>query len=200
MNKIILAICLGFLTAVSVVYTNAQTEDTIANSVIRLHIRANSNDAEDQELKLKVRDRILKEAGQLFDDAKDIAIAREYTKENLDAITEIAKDEIRKNGYNYNVRTSFGKADFPTKIYGDMTLPAGTYESLVVEIGSGEGENWWCVMFPPLCFVEEAYAGIDKESEDILIQNLGKDTYSALKDGKVQIKFKVYEVLKNYGF
>ena len=200
MNKIILAIALGFLTAVSVVCTAAQTEDTIANSVIRLHIRANSNDIKDQQLKLKVRDRILKEAGQMFDNSKDIAVAREYTEENLNTITEIAKDEIRKNGYNYNVRTSFGKADFPSKIYGDMTLPAGTYEALVVEIGSGKGENWWCVMFPPLCFVEEAYAGIDEESEEILIQNLGEDTYSALKDGKVQIKFKVYEVLKNYGF
>jgi stage II sporulation protein R len=200
MNKIILAIALGFLTAVSVVCSANQTEDTIANSVIRLHIRANSNDIKDQQLKLKVRDRILKEAGQMFDNSKDIAIAREYTEENLNTITEIAKDEIRKNGYNYNVRTSFGKADFPTKIYGDMTLPAGTYEALVVEIGSGKGENWWCVMFPPLCFVEEAYAGIDEESEEILIQNLGEDTYSALKDGKVQIKFKVYEVLKNYGF
>lgn len=200
MNKIILAIALGFLTAVSVVCSAARTEDTIANSVIRLHIRANSNDIKDQELKLKVRDRILKEAGQRFNNSRDIATAREYTKENLNTITEIAKDEIQKNGYNYNVKASFGKADFPTRIYGDMTLPAGTYEALVVEIGSGKGENWWCVMFPPLCFVEEAYAGIDEESEEILIQNLGEDTYSSLKGGKVQIKFKVYEVLKNYGF
>jgi len=77
-----------------------------------------------------------------------------------------------------------------------MTLPAGTYEAMTVEIGSGEGNNWWCVMFPPLCFVEETVAVVDEKTEKILIQNMGKDTYSMLKDNKIQIKFKIYEAFK----
>lgn len=196
MNKVILAICVGFLCAISIVCSVNSIHEKAANSVIRLHIRANSNSKEDQELKLKVRDAILKEAKNVFGDITDIQKAREYAKESTRIINEIAKNEIVKNGYNYNVRTSFGKADFPTKTYGDMTLPAGTYEAMTVEIGSGEGNNWWCVMFPPLCFVEETVAVVDDKTEKILIQNMGKDTYSMLKDNKIQIKFKIYEAFK----
>lgn len=197
MKKLPLAICLGFLIAISLVCTVSKTEEALSGGVIRLHVRANSNSPEDQELKLKVRDRILSEAERLADKGADIESARALTNENLDFIEDIAEEEIKRNGFSYDVSVRFGKSEFPTKAYGDMTLPAGTYEALTVEIGSGKGENWWCVMFPPLCFADEAYAGVSPASEEILIGSLGNDTYSMVKGDKIQIKFKVYELIQS---
>ncbi len=200
MKKLSIALCLGVLIAISVLSTVRTTEETLANGVIRLHIRANSDSPEDQSLKLKVRDRILKEAGHLFENTASTEEARIAASGNLEQIKTIAEDEIRRNGYDYPVNIRLGKSDFPMKVYNDLSLPAGTYEALVVEIGSGEGQNWWCVMFPPLCFVDEACTELSPESEEILINNLGDDTYSMLSGGKPVIKFKVYEMIKNWSF
>jgi len=197
MKKLAISIALGFLIAVSLVCTVNKTEYALSNGVIRLHVKANSNSDEDQVLKLKVRDRILKEMEELSQSGASIEDIRRKTAESLKNIENIAIEEIKKQGYNYDVTAKLGKSEFPTKTYGDMTLPAGTYEALVVEIGSGDGENWWCVMFPPLCFADEAYAGTSPASEEILISNLGKDTYSMVKSDKIQIKFKVYELIQN---
>lgn len=200
MKKLSIALCLGMLIAISVLSTVRTTEETLANGVMRLHIRANSDSDEDQALKLKVRDRILKEAGHLFENTTSTADALRQASDNLSYIKSIAEDEIALNGYDYPVNIRLGKSDFPMKVYNDLTLPAGTYEALVVEIGSGSGQNWWCVMFPPLCFVDEACTEIDTDTEEILINNLGDDTYSMLNGGKPVIKFKVYEMIKNWSF
>ena len=195
MKKLVLAICVGFCIAASVICTVNQTEDALANGVIRLHIRANSNSEEDQALKLKVRDRLLSESKKMMKNDMSIDEVRSYARENLADIRAIAVDEIRKNGYDYDVNVNYGKSEFPVKTYGDMTLPAGTYEALVVEIGASEGENWWCVMFPPLCFVDEACVG--PEAPEMLIESLGEDTYDMVSNDKIQIKFKVYELIRD---
>ncbi|MBQ8588148.1 MAG: stage II sporulation protein R [Clostridia bacterium] len=195
MKKLVLAICVGFCIAASVICTVNQTEDALANGVIRLHIRANSNSEEDQALKLKVRDRLLSESKKMMKNDMSIDEVRSYARENLAVIRAIAVDEIRKNGYDYDVNVNYGKSEFPVKTYGDMTLPAGTYEALVVEIGASEGENWWCVMFPPLCFVDEACVG--PEAPEMLIESLGEDTYDMVSNDKIQIKFKVYELIRD---
>ena len=115
------------------------------------------------------------------------------TPEQISAISA----EIVKNGYNYPVRVSLGKSDFPKKEYGDMILPAGTYTALTVEIGEGKGDNWWCVMFPPLCFADESYVTTARQRREILIDSLGKETYEMVTDN-ITIKFKLYEVIKNF--
>ncbi len=195
MKKLVLAICVGFCIAASVICTVNETEDALANGVIRLHIRANSNSEDDQELKLKVRDRLISESKKMMQKDMSIDDVRSYARQNLTDIRAIAIDEIRKNGYDYDVNVRFGKSEFPVKTYGDMTLPAGTYEALVVEIGASEGENWWCVMFPPLCFVDEACVG--PEAPEMLIESLGEDTYDMVSTDKIQIKFKVYELIRD---
>ena len=194
MKKLVIAISIGVLMGVSALCTVNKAEQVLSDGIIRMHIRANSNSKEDQELKLKVRDRILDESKHLFADAQTTESAHSVAKDNLELFKNAALDEIQKNGYSYDVRVTLGKSDFPTKTYDDITMPAGTYEALVVEIGSGKGENWWCVMFPPLCFVDEACVNVSSDSEQILIDNLGKDTYSMLKGGKVKIRFKLYEL------
>ncbi len=194
MKKVVLAMCLGLVSAASVLCFVSQTQAAFQNGVIRLHVRANSNSEEDQSLKLKVRDAILEEAESMAKSALNTEDAKRIVSSNLDRLKNKAKEEIALQGYNYDVRVSYGPSVFPKKEYGDMAFPAGTYEALIVEIGSGEGENWWCVMFPPLCFTEEAFASSGEGSEEILIQNLGSDTYEMTQNGKLQIKFKIYEI------
>ena len=200
MKKLVFTLCISFFICISLVCSMQKTEHALSSGIIRLHVRANSDSEADQSLKLKVRDRIISECSYLFSNKKNINDARAEILKNTEKITEIAKDEILKNGYDYPVKINFGKSDFPVKIYKNITMPAGTYEALTVEIGSAEGQNWWCVLFPPLCFVDETCTGISEESESILIDNLGKETYEMLKsgdEGDIKIRFKLYEVWEN---
>lgn len=200
MKKFVLTLCIGFFTAVSAVCTVQQTDAAVKESVIRLHVRANSNTDADQALKLKVRDRIINDAAYLFENQPNIQGAKKAINENIELITAAAADEIQKNGYDYPVSIHYGKSEFPEKLYKNITMPAGTYEALIVEIGNGKGENWWCVLFPPLCFVDETCTGISEESKSILIDTLGKDGYEMIKSDKkpnVKIRFKLYEMWEN---
>lgn len=134
-------------------------------NIIRFHVIANSDSTPDQELKLEVRDRILEEVGGEFDKSKNIDESRKIIEKNLNKIKNIAEDQIKKEGKDYKVEVSLGNDNFPTKTYGDLTLPAGEYEALKVVIGQGKGKNWWCVMFPPLCFVDitHSVSSVDEE-------------------------------------
>ena len=197
MKKLVISICIGVFAAMSLVSFAHDTEQSLANGLIRMHVRANSNRPEDQSLKLKVRDRLLKESTHLAEGVSDIQTAQKLINNNLSHLKKVALDEIRKNGYDYPVDIKLGKSDFPIKTYGNITLPAGTYKALTVDIGKGAGENWWCVMFPPLCFTPESTECTANPDEDMLIENLGDDTYSMVNDGKVKIKFKIYEIIQN---
>lgn len=189
----IIALLTGILTSISVICTFESTEEVLSRGIIRLHIRANSDSQEDQNLKLKVRDRILKESEKLFEETLDVDLAKNITEENIEDIKNIAEDEIFKNGYSYPVRVTLGKSEFPTKTYDDICLPAGTYQALVVEIGEGRGENWWCVMFPPLCYAKETVS-LKEDTEKIFTQNIGKDSYDFISHSKVEVRFKLYEI------
>jgi len=135
---------------------NNKSQETIypSNQLIRLHIVANSDCAVDQTLKRKVRDEIIRRISPDFLGTQNIDTAREIAQANLGKIKEIASREIMAEGKDYPVEVKFGSHTFPTKHYGPFVLPAGNYESVQVIIGSGGGANWWCVLFPPLCFVD----------------------------------------------
>ncbi|MFX4263551.1 stage II sporulation protein R [Pelotomaculum propionicicum] len=123
-------------------------------SLIRLHVVSNSDSSEDQELKRKVRDEIVTAVGPAFTEAENIASARYIAEANLDHIREIAALKIRAEGKDYPVQVELNSFSFPTKHYGPFILPAGDYEAVRVTIGAGSGANWWCVLYPPLCFVD----------------------------------------------
>ena len=144
-NRLILSVILGIILTLGWVTVSESALSDISSGLIRLHILANSDGNDDQLLKLKVRDRLLSEADTSSGEL------------NLSHIKEICRDEIIKNGYDYNVSVSYGKFYFPTKTYENITLPAGDYEALRVVIGKGEGKNWWCVMYPPLCFSDNTF-------------------------------------------
>lgn len=123
----------------------------VREEVFRLHVLANSDSEQDQNLKLKVRDEILKLSEDLFKDAETKEEAIEAAEENIDLIKKCAEDELRRNGCDDAVEIEIGDSWFNTREYGDVTLPAGKYPALRVLIGRAEGKNWWCVMFPQLC-------------------------------------------------
>lgn len=159
----------------------------IKKDVLRLHILASSDTAADQALKLKVRDAVLKQGYAVFDGAKTVDEAKLKVRKNLDVIKKIAQDEVRKNGYDYTVDVRLETTFFDTRVYRNFTLPAGEYEALRIVIGSGEGHNWWCVMFPTLCLsacdnLDDIDALSDEEKE--LIQS----------NPKMEIRFKCVEI------
>ena len=186
MKKIVLTVCTAFFVSVSLMCNMQRTEAALTGGVIRLHVRANSDSADDQALKLKVRDRIIADTGEIFANETSIADARDAVGKNLEKIKKSAEDEIRKNGYNYPVRVSFGKSDFPQKIYNDITMPAGTYEALIVEIGSGEGQNWWCVLYPNLCFMDSVRAVVPEEGKEQLKNVLTEEEYDEITEVKIK--------------
>lgn len=152
MKSFVKAIICGFVFSVLFSFTNFSAKcDSISGKIFRLHILANSDSEEDQTLKLKVRDRILKDFGNELALAEDIIDAENITRAKLDEIVAAAKDEIAKNGKNYSVKAEITNMYFNNRIYGDFTAPAGFYKALRITIGEAKGKNWWCVMFPPLC-------------------------------------------------
>ena len=181
-----LYVLLGFLPI--------HSEAAIYDNVLRLHVLANSNSSEDQALKLEVRDRILEETATLFKDCKTKDEAREAVESNLDKIREVAEQTVREAGYEYGVSVSLGEEEYPTKNYEECCFPAGEYLSLRVMIGEAEGENWWCVLFPPLCIDA---AG---ESREVFAEvGLTDEQYSFITETdnpKYKVRFKLLEVIE----
>ena len=133
-----------------------RTQDELADKVVRLHVLANSDSEEDQALKLRVRDAVLEQATAILEQSADRREAESRLRGQLLELERIAAKEIAAEGYDYPVTVNLENTDFPTKEYDGFTLPAGEYLALRVIIGEGKGQNWWCVVFPPLCTAASA--------------------------------------------
>lgn len=133
--------------------TNAEVQ-VIPSEAIRLRILANSNHESDQELKRKIRDEVNQEINVWVAELTSVEEAREVISSRLDEIESIAQEVMERENNVQEVDVSFGKTVFPTKLYGQYLYPAGEYEAIKISLGAGEGENWWCVLFPPLCFLD----------------------------------------------
>ena len=189
-----------FISALS--YVNAVSED-ISNSVFRLHVIANSDSDEDQTLKYKVRDKVLEYMNEIAKDCTSKEEVINLAYEYQDEFKQIAENVIKENGYDYDVNIKIGNFEFPTKYYGDISLPAGYYDALRIEIGKAEGQNWWCVMFPPLCFVDVTSGVVPDESKQIMQDNLGDEEYKLISDNEssdIKFKFSIVEFFKNINF
>ena len=196
---LITIVSVGFFGVTKDVYKN---QGSYKEQLIRFHVLANSDAPEDQELKLKVRDRIIQEMNPKFEQSKSLNETREIIRENLSTIEAIAKEEIELNGSGYTVRAILGESLFPTKSYGSIALPAGTYESLRVVIGKGEGANWWCVLFPPLWFIDINHGLTSEKTKNELMSVLTEEEFKmiqAVQSGEqvpIRLKFKVVEILE----
>ena len=179
-TMLVLFLLIGYSTNVN---------SNLSQNIVRLHVLANSDSEDDQSLKLKVRDAILEQSRTDFTKKEDV-------KFQLDIYKDIAEKIVAENGYDYPVHVEYGNFSFPTKNYDRFSLPAGNYDAVRVKLGSAQGQNWWCVMFPPLCFVDgttdAAYAesklrsSISEESYDIISAQNSKST-------PFTIKFKIVE-------
>ena len=197
---VILILLSLFILISAISYVDA-VSNNIADSVFRLYVIANSDSKEDQELKLKVRDELLSYMNIISKDSTSKQEAMQIVNEHKEEFTQIAKKVIKENGYNYTVNVQIGKADFPTKYYGDITLPAGTYDALKVQIGEAKGQNWWCVMFPPLCFVDVSTGIVPDNSKQELKQSLDNEEYDLISktdNNEISFKFKIVELFQNW--
>ncbi|MBQ3114542.1 MAG: stage II sporulation protein R [Clostridia bacterium] len=190
MKKIIVALFLG-IAITGYITTYCETvKSSISKSVVRLHVVANSNSPFDQQLKLEVRDRIIEYLSKL--DLKSAEHTKEIIKQNKHKITKIANDVVSEKGFCYPVKCETGIFMFPTKSYGDAKLPKGEYYALRVEIGDALGENWWCVLYPQLCFSE-----FGEESKAKLKETLNQDEYDLVTQSeKYKFKFMLMELLE----
>lgn len=171
--------------------------------LIRFHVIANSDTDEDQELKLKVRDAVIAYLQPKLENSKSIEESEAIIKDEYDNLEKISKKIISENGYDYSVKVGLQYSDFPAKQYSSVVLPAGKYKALKIIIGEGKGKNWWCVMFPPLCFVDEQNGVIDEKTDEKLKEILTPQEYDLImaknktEVTNLKFKFKITEVFEN---
>ncbi|MCY7786801.1 stage II sporulation protein R [Bacillus inaquosorum] len=159
----------GALVGLAKEETAQQSENqpvVIPDEAIRLRILANSDSNQDQQLKRHIRDAVNKEITTWVEDIASIEEARRVIRSKLPEIKEIAKETMEEEGVNQSISVDFDKISFPTKLYGNMVYPAGEYEAILITLGNGDGANWWCVLFPPLCFLDFSNGEAVKEQED----------------------------------
>ncbi len=190
------------------IYGEIKNVESLSNNykdkLIRFHVLANSDNEKDQQLKLKVRDEVIKYLQPMLKKSKSIQESESIILRECDNLKKISKNIIKENGYDYNVKVNLQYSKFPAKQYSNIVLPAGEYKSLKIIIGEGEGRNWWCVMFPPLCFVDENNSVIDKETDEKLQDVLTEDEYKLIKGENLnkaenkKIKFKIVEIIDKF--
>lgn len=187
------ALLAALLLTLTWAFASENLSEEINANIVRLHILANSDTEADQKLKLLVRDRLLQESGrtpELLTDAE---------------IVEICENEIKKNGFAYPVSVERGRFHFPQKSYENVTLPAGMYHAVRIIIGRGEGQNWWCVMYPPLCFTGETRGALSDEALSRLQKSISPECFAMIcESDSISIKpsFKLVELwqeLKSHG-
>ncbi|NLJ90627.1 MAG: stage II sporulation protein R [Clostridiales bacterium] len=207
LGLICISISAFMIACISKEYSN-KLQEGIASEIIRFHVIANSDSKEDQELKLKVRDNITNYLEPLLDGVNSVDEARMVLKDNLPTMERLANETISKNNFSYYATASIENVYFPLRVYGDIALPPGEYESVRIKLGNSSGKNWWCIMFPPLCFVDSTYSLVPDSSKEYLKEVLTDEEYdeiliedkAILEDQdtiKVRPKFKIFTFLND---
>lgn len=174
-------------------------QEEISDHVIRFHVRANSDEEEDQLLKEEVKSNLVAYISPLLEQCSTKEESKIVLEDEMEELEKIALDTIHEEGYDYPVSIYFSTEDFPIKEYGDILVPSGEYESLRVDIGEAAGQNWWCLIYPPLCFVDGSTVIVDEDGKEVLKEEVGEETYQNMlieEETKVVVKFKLYEELK----
>lgn len=199
-QKILILGCILTLCAAVCYALPIHGEEKIYGSVVRLHVLANSDSEEDQTLKLQVRDAVLAYTSPLVIDSSSREETIAILQEELTKIQEIARQTVQECGYSYDVQVTLTLEDYPTRNYESMSFPAGEYVSLRVMIGEAEGQNWWCVLFPPLCL---GAASEQKDNEEAFVAvGLNSDQYKIITetdDTAYYLRFKLLELLQTAG-
>ena len=172
-----------------------EIQQGIAGEIFRLHVIANSDTQKDQELKLEVKNQVVDFLEETVGETHSAEETKEAVLTHLAQIEEEARDTVEEKGYDYPVQAVVEKTYFPEKTYGDCTFPAGEYEALVIRIGDAKGKNWWCVLYPSLCFLDDTYAVVTEEKKEELQKVLTREEFlevmqSPQEKKKVRIGFR----------
>lgn len=168
----------------------ADLQQSIANKIIRFHVIANSDSEADQNLKMQVKEEVVSSMEPMLADVRSVDEAREIILLHIDDIEQIAQRTLEEQGCTEPVTAQLTNCYFPVKTYGEFTFPDGEYEALRIVIGEGEGKNWWCVMYPRLCFVDSLYTVVPEDSKKELKAQLTDEEYEEILQGKKQVKVK----------
>lgn len=174
MISVLMTACVWRTEAVSA--KMEQTQEHMAEEVLRFHVLANSDSKEDQKLKIEVKDTVINWMENEMEEG-NLEETKIFIRNHLSDIEELAYRTIRKNGYTYPVQASLERTAFPEKTYGDVTFPSGVYEALRIQIGQAEGHNWWCVLYPNLCFIDGVRAVVPEKGKKQLKNVLTEDEY-----------------------
>lgn len=191
------------LTINFVMMQSIKEVSTLADEVIRFHVVANSDTMEDQLLKQRVKDEVIAYIEPLTKTCRDINETRQLIKEQLEPIKEIAEKVVSDYQKDYEVYVTLDTANFPTKAYGDVVFPAGKYEACRIIIGEGKGENWWCVMYPPLCYIDAASGVVPLEGKEQLEEGLTEEQYQLVtnkENKRYHIRFKIVDTINAWLF
>lgn len=182
---------------VNIKYYASAVSNELNKNIFRLHIIANSDSDDDQKLKLQVRDSIISFMEELEKNCETKEDVINIVNSNISNFKNIAQKTIKENGFDYDVSIEIGEFYFPTKYYGNISMPAGMYDAMKIEIGDAKGQNWWCSLFPPLCFTDISSGIIDEESNIKLENNLNNEEYSIITStsNSYKFKFKLIEIL-----
>lgn len=183
----------------SIIFTNfsdfGSTLNSIEHDVLRLHILANSDSSEDQQLKIQVRDKLLEKSEEFFGGCETLEQMKESAEEKKEEINSVVLDVIHENGFDYSANTQVVNMEFDTREYGDITMPTGDYDALRITIGDAMGHNWWCVMYPPLCLPAAENVESDNKKADEYFDKKQLDVMENPDD--YQVKFKCVEWYKS---
>lgn len=200
MKRILISLVFGISLTLSLCVYASCVQSDISKNVIRLHIKANSNSLADQKIKLAVRDKVVAFLSPALKNSKSILQSQYIIEENLSEIEKLANDCLKEYNTNYLAKANLLQKDFPTKSYKNITLPAGKYLSLCIDLGSSDGENWWCVMFPPLC-LNDSTLYLPEDSEKYLKQNLNSDSFAIIKTNDENFttvyRFKIFDYISS---
>lgn len=198
-------ICAGGKETADGMYADVY-EDAIRSPedvIVRFHVRANSDSEEDLALKYEVRDAVLAELADGLKTVEDDGAALRYIMQKLPDIRQAARAVVDEAGYDYTISAYIVREEFPIREYGELVLPAGTYRALRVDIGAAKGENFWCMLYPMMCYTMDAGAVVDSEDAEKLAQALDEESYEKLfvkrdaKPGDVKVKLKILEWLQD---
>jgi len=195
MKKILIIVFVFALSLVILNYLPVHGEEAVYDSVVRLHVVANSDSAADQSLKLKVRDAVIVDVSTITKNCADKSEAVSALADALPEIKKTAEATVRAEGYDYPVTVSLGEEEYPRKSYEDVCFPAGTYQSLQIKIGESEGQNWWCVLFPEMCM-----SGATRAEEAFIQVGLSSEQYKIItetEEPKYKVRFKILETFRN---
>lgn len=181
-------------------YSKNKTESiqkSIASKILRFHVLANSDEASDQDVKLLVRNAVGTYLKPYLSESNSLEETKQIVNEKMEEIINVSQQTLKDNGFDYSVSAKITTTEFPEKKYGEYTFPEGEYEALQIILGKGEGHNWWCVLYPEMCFRGSVYEIVDEEAKEELREVLTAEEYETVfNGGKYEIRFKVLEFLE----